>query len=530
MTEASSVRAPGALPAAGRAVHELVHERARRLPDAVAVVWEGEILSYRELEERAAPVTAALRALGGVEGTPVAVRTPRGPRQVAALLGVLDAGAHLVCVGTGDAGERGRVVLADVRPSCLVVDGDGARDELARWFAAELGGAVVDLAALDPAGERAHPVPAEPGGRAYVAYTSGSTGRPKGIAQSHATLAEFVTWFAGEFGIGPGARVAQWAAPGYDASLVEIFAALTAGATLCPVPERARANPERLAAWLDAERINLFQTVPSFARRLLEAIAAGGAPSWLDHLLLAGEPLPGELANGLRAALPSTRLVNLYGPTESILATWHEVTGPVEGMTPIGRPIPGREVLVVDELDRPRPAGVTGQIVVRGPHVTPGYVGAAGAETAPFVPLDGPGGPDGPTYRTGDLGLVRPDGVLEFGGREDFQVKFNGVRMELTEIEAALAAHESVAECAVTAVRGADGLVARLVAYVVPRPAPESRPDVWRAVLRRRFGAAMPPVSFTALDRLPRNVGGKVDRRALPQAVPKAVVTQTMMG
>ncbi|WP_248964371.1 non-ribosomal peptide synthetase [Sphaerisporangium perillae] len=522
----------------GPPVHELVHLRARGRQDAVAVAWDGAEVSYREIEELAAPVTAALRAGDGVEGLPVAVRMPQGPRQAAALLGVLDAGAHLVCLGTGDTGERGKAVLADLVPACLVLDGEPAGDELAGWHHRELGGWILNLASPPPltgalSSASAAPPSAGPETRAYVAYTSGSTGRPKGIPQSHAALAHFVTWFAGEFGIGPGARVAQWAAPGYDASLVEIFATLAAGATLCPVPDRIRANPDRMAGWLAAERITHFQTVPSFARQLLGALAeqdpaqnpvrnAGPLPE-LTHLLLAGEPLAGELANGLRTALPGARLVNLYGPTEAILATWHEITGPVYGVAPIGRSIPGRQVLVLDDQDRPCPAGVTGHLVIRSPHVTPGYAGAASGERSPFLPLRG-FDPAHRAYRTGDLGRRRWDGTLEFGGRGDFQVKFNGVRMELTDIEAALAAHQSVAGCAVVAVPGPDGLVSRLVAYVVPRTAPdetaEATPDVWRAALRRRFGKAMPPVSFRTLDALPRNVGGKVDRNALPRPAP----------
>ncbi|GAA3795984.1 hypothetical protein GCM10022226_14160 [Sphaerisporangium flaviroseum] len=508
-----------------RPVHELVHQCARRDPHAVAIATDGYTVTYRELEREAAAVTLALRALGGVEGLPVAVRMSSGPGQIAASLGVLDAGARLVCLGAGDTGERGRAVLTDLRPACVVLDGESAGDELATWYVEELGGRLLDITGLDRDGD----VPSartEMGEPAYVTYTSGSTGRPKGIPQSHATFAQFVTWFAGEFGIGPGARVAQWAAPGYDASLVEAFAALTAGATLCPVPDRIRANPERIALWLSAERITHFQTVPSFARRLLGVVNERRPVERLialGHLLLAGEALPGELANGLRSAFPWARLVNMYGPTESILATWHEVAGPAHGTVPIGTSIPGRQVLVLDERDRPCPPGVTGQIVIHSPYLTPGYAGAASGEVSAFRPvhdLAGSEGSVGRWYRTGDLGRRRWDGTLEFGGRRDFQIKFNGTRVELTDIEAALADEESVAECAVVPVADPQGLVTRLVAYVVPHAtaveqevAPAS---LWRAGLRRRFGKSTLPVSFTTLSELPRNVGGKIDRRALP--------------
>jgi (S)-beta-tyrosine adenylation enzyme len=542
----------GAAPA-GRPVHELVHLRARQCPDADAVAWRGGAVSYRELTEQAASITAALRALGAVDGEAVAVRMAPGPRQAAALLGVLDAGAHLLCLGAGDVGERGQAVLADLRPACLVLDGGPDEDELTAWYRAELDGRVLDSRALDAAASdiaasdiaavdlaavdtdtaapAEGPAPRSGAGsgldrRAYVAYTSGSTGRPKGISQTHGGLAQFVGWFAGEFGIGPGSRVAQWAAPGYDASLCEAFAALVAGATLCPVPERIRAHPGKLADWLATERITLFQTVPSFARELLKVLTDRGpaaSPDSLDHLLLAGETLSGELANGLRAALPSARLVNLYGPTESILATWHPLTADLRGPAPIGRSIPGRQVLVLDDSDRPCPTGVTGNLVIRSPYVTPRYVGASGAETAAFAPLadlEDVGISPGPCYRTGDLGRRRRDGALDFAGRRDFQVKLFGTRTELTDIEAALAAHRSVSECAVVALTDSGGLVTGLAVYVVPRTTAPGEPaataKIWRAHLRRRFGQAMPPATFTVMGSLPRNTGGKVDRKSLP--------------
>jgi amino acid adenylation domain-containing protein len=554
-----------------RPAHALCHARAGRWPDAVALSWNGADITYRELERRAAIVTSALLRDGGVRDAPVVVRMATGPDQVAALLGVLDAGAHLVCLGEGNTGERGKAVLGDVRPVRMVLASESSGDSLAQWYADELDGGVLDSGELEnreldggvpesgvPNGgvSESHPTEAETGAplltpvptsldaRAYVTYTSGSTGTPKGIPQTHATFAQFVTWFAREFRIGPGSRVAQWAAPGYDASLCEVFAALAAGATLCPVPDRIRPNPEKIVDWLAEQRITVFQTVPSFARQLLRVVEDRGSAdplSDLDHLLLAGEALPGELADGLRAALPGTRLVNLYGPTESILATWHEITDPVRGTgpvpgnrpthgtVPIGRPIPGRQVLVLDELDRPCPVGVTGHIVIRSPYLTAGYIGAAASDTFAFGTLQGRehyGIASGACYRTGDLGRRRWDGALEFRGRADFQVKFNGIRLELTDIEAALTAHESVAECAVVALTGADGLVSRLVGYVVPRRTPSgvavAGSDVWRSALRTRFGRSMPPVSFRTMIGLPRGLGGKVDRKLLPDPGPSS--------
>ncbi len=514
---------PGAEP-----VTDLVHRAGTRSPHATALSRGGVTVSYRDLRRHAARITAALPA--GVAGSPVAIRMPTGPRQTAASLAVLDAGAHLVCLGAGDTGERGRTVLADLRPTCLLLDGPSTDDALARWYTGELGGRVLDVAALPEGGpDLTAPAGPGPGDRAYVAYTSGSTGQPKGIPHTHGTFAQFVTWFSTEFGIAPGARVAQWAAPGYDASLCEVFAALTAGATVCPVPDRIRANPDKIVDWLSDERITHFQTVPSFARELLAVLDERGGPDRLNelgHLLLAGEPLPGDLVRAVRTALPSVRLINLYGPTELILATWHEVSDDGLATAPIGEPIPGRQVLVLDDHDRACPAGVVGNLIVRGPHITQGYLGGGRSDREPFRPLtdvDGHG-IGGACYRTGDLGRRRFDGALEYRGRKDFQVKFNGVRLELSDIEAALAAHDSVAECAIVATVGADGLVAGLTADVLPRRAAgegeAGTPATWRRHLRARFGDAMPPVSFRTRTDLPRTVGGKIDRRRLPAGGP----------
>ncbi|QVJ02383.1 AMP-binding protein [Nocardiopsis eucommiae] len=480
-------------------MHAAFLERARLAPEATAMSWDGTNLTYRELARRADRVTAALLESGDVAGLPVAVRMAPGPGQVAALLGVLGAGAHLLCLGTGDTGSRGRESLSELRPVHLLQEG-GTEDALTRWYRSELGGRVVDTDVLPTGVEAPERAPRPPAGLAYVAYTSGTTGRPKGIPQTDAALSQFVRWFATRFGVGPGSRVAQWAAPGYDAALVEVFAALTSGATLCPVPERTRTHPARLAAWLATERITLFQTVPSFARELTRVVArpgAGGIPE-LRHLLMAGETLPGELVADLQAALPATRLVNLYGPTESILATFHEISGPVRGHVPIGAPVPGRRILVVDEQDRRCPTGVTGHLVIHSPFVTPGRVGDGGGDAPEFRPLAGHGealSGEGRYYRTGDLARVRWDGLLEFRGRGDSQIKFFGTRVELTEIETALSADASVSECAAVALPEADGLAGRLIVFVVPAPGSpeEGGPRSWLALLRRRFGASMPP-------------------------------------
>jgi amino acid adenylation domain-containing protein len=498
-----------ALPA-GAPVHLLVRHRAQEAPQATAVSWAAGSVTARELDRRAARIAAALP---GLAGRPVAVRVPAGPDRYAALLGVLRAGAHLVWAGTTAAGERGREILDSVRPAAVLTAGTG--DDLAAWYAELTGAPLLDVTDLPDAGPAATPGPdVPPDGWAYIAHTSGSTGRPKGVPQTHAALAQFSLWFATEFGLGPGVRVAQWVAPEHDPALCETFATLVSGAELCPVPEAIRAHPGRLLDWLAAERIDVLQTVPSFARELLRESLGEARPALaLRQLLLMGEAIPGDLVRGLHAAAPGTELINLYGPTETVAATWHRIARDDRDTVPIGRPIPGRDVLVLDDLDRDCPPGLAGEMVVRSPYVTPGYLGDERAHPAfRAVPGRGPG----PWYRTGDLGLRRPDGLLEFRGRRDQQVKIQGHRLELAEVETVLRGHASVAECAVLAVRGADGIVTGLTAYVVPRAEPS--PSLWRARVRQRFGDVLLPMTFRVIrDALPRNETGKVDSRRLAE-------------
>lgn len=491
----------------GVPVHQLVRHRAETAPGATAISWSDGPVSARELDRHAGRIAAAL---AGFAGRPIAVRVPAGPDRYAALLGVLRAGAVLLWSGTGATGERGRGILEAMRPAAVLTGGTG--DELSKQHTERTGVPLLDVTALPDATSIEPDVPLD--AWAYVAHTSGSTGRPKGVPQTHAALAQFSCWLASEFGLGPGVRVAQWVAPDHDPALCETFATLVSGAVLCPVPESIRAHPGRLLAWLAEERIDVLQTVPSFARQLLaESTERSRVPLALKRLLLMGEAISEGLVRELQAAAPGIALANLYGPTETVAATWYQIPPAHQGVVPIGRPIPGREVLLLDESDRECPPGVVGEIVIRSPYVTPGYLGDQPADPA-FRAVAGHG--PGSWYRTGDLGLRRDDGLLEFRGRRDHQVKIQGHRLELAEVEAMLLEHGTVAECAVLAGTGPDGIVNKLTAYVVPRDEP--CPAQWRAQLRQRFGEVMLPVIFRAVPgALPRNETGKVDRRLLAE-------------
>ncbi|WP_242902807.1 AMP-binding protein [Actinomadura terrae] len=500
---------------AAGAPREPVHMLLGRHRDGTAMTWPDGELSYPALQKRAAASASRLAEIG-VDGAPVAIRMAHGPAQLTASVAVHLAGGHVVWFGPGDAGERGRSVLTELRPACLITETPDA--PLERWYHDHLGGTLLLPSDLAPGGAAEAPVPPSDLERlAYAAYTSGSTGKPKGIAQTHGALAQFASWLADECGIVADSRVALWVAPEHDPSLCEIFATLVAGGTLCVIPDRLRLRPEALLEWLRDERITFLQTVPSFAAELLRAAheGAGGWPRTLDRVALMGEALPAELVNGLRAAAPHARIFNGYGPTETIAATWHEFTAPVAATAPIGHPIPGRQVLVLDGNDRPCPAGVTGEIVIRSPFAADGYIG--GDDTGAFRPVPGLGGAIR-CYRTGDLGRWGFDGTLEFRGRRDHQVKLGGNRVEIAGVEAELAAHPSVRECAVVPVTDDRGLVTHLLAHVVPRDGAEAAPHAWRAHLNQRLGASIRLIAFHTLEAgLPRNIAGKVDRRRLPE-------------
>ncbi|MFJ3020747.1 amino acid adenylation domain-containing protein [Streptomyces tendae] len=496
-------------------VPEMVRRWAAQRPEAVAVDGDHPV-TYRELAGRAARIADGLRSARVASGAPVAVRMAPGAPLVAALLGVLEAGCHFVCLPPGLPEDAAREVIEEAGPAALLTM---AEDDPVRGLLDERGRPVLCGHLLTGPAVPGQALPE--GGPAltdlaYLAFTSGTTGRPKGIAYPHAGLAQFVTWLAEEFGIGPGTRVAHWAGVGYDAAYGEIFSTLAAGATLCPVPPALRTDADRLGGWLAERDVHLLQTVPTFAAELAPALPAR---TGLRAVLLAGEVLTGDVVRRLRDALPDVRLANLYGPSETILATWHAVQEPPSGPVPVGRSIPGRQVLVLDDEGRPCPAGVPGRLVVVSPYMARGYVGRPEETRSAFRTV--PGLPH-PAYDTGDLGRRRADGVLEFLGRRDHQVKLHGVRLEPAEMEAVLCRHPAVRSAAVVAQRRADGSVGRLVAYLVPAEgsALAAGKTDWRAHLRHRFPEPSLPAAFVLLEELPRTVSGKVDQARLPQPAP----------
>jgi amino acid adenylation domain-containing protein/non-ribosomal peptide synthase protein (TIGR01720 family) len=509
--------------------------------DAPALAWGGTEISYRELDERADRLAWLLRSRGVRPESRVAVLLPRTPEWIVTVIAVLRAGGVYVPLDPAWPAERLGFVLEDCGAGVLVTDRSGAA--AVRTAAPGTAAVVVAvppdgaLPAPGPAPLPA-PLPVPVTAAAYVIYTSGSTGRPKGVVVPHTgltSLAETVRELDGIDGSGgaPGGRrrFLQLASSGFDASMLELLMAFVAGGTLVlpaapgshdtpggPVPSGPLAGQD-LADLLERERVTHAFIPPA----VLGSIPADRAQG-LRTVLTGGEAVSADLA--VRWA-DGRRMLNAYGPTETtVVATLSgalPVTGPEAASTPpIGGPVSGTRVSVLDGRLRPVPVGVPGELYVAGAGVARGYLGRPGLTASRFVP--DPADPAGAArlYRTGDVVRWRSDGRLEFVGRSDDQVKIRGLRIELGEIEAALIRHPSVGRAAVTVREDRPG-AKRIVAYVVPAGEP-GPPEELRARLARSLPDYMLPSAFVTLPELPLNASGKTDRAALPAPGPTASV------
>ncbi|WP_405527574.1 amino acid adenylation domain-containing protein [Streptomyces avidinii] len=506
---------------AARTLHSLVAEQARLRPDAPAVTCAGRTTGYAELDAAANRLAHRLRQLGTGPETTVAVLAGRDLRMLVCVLAVLKAGGTYVPLDAGHPAERVRTVLADSGARLVLTAG------LPGGLSADLAGAVpvldLDLPAeqqrVDALPATEPPALASPAHLAYLLYTSGSTGRPKGVAVTHAAITGYLAALTSTFGLGPDDAVLARTALTFDPSVRDLFAPLTTGGRVVLASQDEAGDPDALARLLHAEEVTaLLSIVPSMLEPLVAAVADADGPSPALRLVMTtGEALTPGLARAAHTlGTPGRlRLVNQYGPTECTnTTTYHEVTdADIEaGRIPIGRPLPGARVLVLGEHLEPLPRGAVGELFIAGRGVARGYLGDP-ARTAEAYPPDPYGPPGARMYRTGDLARLRSDGVLEFHGRRDNQVKVRGHRIELGEVEAALLRHPDVAR-AVAAAHG-EGAERLLAAYVVWRDGggdPAAVLDFVRAALP----AAMVPSALVVLDALPLTPNGKTDRRALP--------------
>jgi amino acid adenylation domain-containing protein len=443
-------------------VHQLFEEQAAQTPNALAVESAGERLTYAELNERANQLAHYLRRCGVGPEVLVGVCVERSNEMLTALLAVLKAGGAFVPLDPASPPQRLALMLADARPSVVLTE--------QRWLQ-KLPAGEAQLVCVDAGRELfAHEgaenlhVTVTLANLAYVIYTSGSTGTPKGVAITHGSLMNLVRWHQRVYEISSADRATQVAGPAFDASVWEVWPYLTVGASVHIADEETRLSPEKLVAWLDAERI----TVSFLPTPLAEAVLVEPWPARvaLRTLLTGGD----RLRRPPRKGLPF-RLANNYGPTENtVVSTWTFV-GEDEGSEappPIGRPVDNTQVYVLDGELRLAPVGVAGELFVGGENLARGYLNRPGLTAERFIPHPFSAEPGGRLYRTGDRVRLRGDGQVEFLGRTDEQVKVRGYRIELGEIEATLGEQEEVREALVVAREDGAG-EKRLVAYVVPR-------------------------------------------------------------
>ena len=397
--------------------------RVTGCPDVAAVVsGDGAVVSYGELAVRAKRLGWCLRAAGAGPESVVGVCLERGPEMVTAILGAWLAGAaYLPLDPEWLPAERLGFMLADSGAVVVV-----ARGGLAGGLAAEV---VVDLGDAEVAAAIAQlppiaPPPEQTAGRqlAYVIYTSGSTGTPKAVAVAHGAVANLAVALRGALGAGPGVRVLQFASFSFDASVLDVAVTLAAGGTLVVASAGERSEPGRLAGLAGRSGAGSASVVPSLLEVLDPAAWAG-----VSRMVAGAEPLTARLA---AAWGPGRELINTYGPTEAtVMVTTALPAGPGEAAPPIGAPVSGNRLFVLDQWLGLAPAGVTGELYVAGVQLARGYLGRAALSAERFVACPfGTGGER--MYRTGDLARWQPDGQLSFAGRADEQVKIRGFRIE----------------------------------------------------------------------------------------------------
>ncbi|WP_405652581.1 amino acid adenylation domain-containing protein [Streptomyces sp. RK9] len=519
-TEALLAWSGAGVPAADSAglVPDAVVAHARTRPGDVALVDGERSWTYGELERASAVVAARLRAAGVGPDAVVGLCLPRGTLMAVAMLAVARAGGAWLALDPSYPAERLRMMAGEAG-CAAVVRGAAQRDVIDGLLPSATPVLEIDALDLTADADRTGLDAADADDLAYLVFTSGSTGRPKGVAVTHGQLAVHLAQISGAFGLGPADRVMVFGSFSFDVSTEQLLAPLTCGGAAVLRPDGLLATDE-LLAFLAEHRVTVFNPPTGLWRQLATALADGAAvPAALAVRLtvVGGDAMPAA-ETGIWRRTVGGRVINAYGPTETVItATVHEVGADgATGTVPLGRPLPGRTVYVLDETLRPVVPGGVGELYVGGAGVARGYAGRGGLTAERFVPDPFTSEPGARLYRTGDLVRFDSAGALEFHGRVDEQVKVRGFRVELGEIEAVVRDAAGVADAAVAAVAPTGGGEPRLVAYVVARAGAACEPRVIRAGAGERLPAHMVPAAVVVLDALPLSANGKVDRRALP--------------
>jgi amino acid adenylation domain-containing protein len=501
-------------------LHGLIEAQVDRAPEAIAVTFEEEALTFAELDAAANRLAHRLIESGAGPEVVVGVCLERSLDLVVSLLAVLKSGGAYLPLDPTVPPARLQGMLADAG-ALLVIANQGT--------AAALADAGAELLRLDrervALAERstARPVSgAGPDHAAYVIFTSGSTGRPKGVVNIHRAIRNRLLWMQAAYGVASEERVLQKTPYGFDVSVWELFWPLVAGARLVMARPGGHQDPAYLARTIAAERITTIHFVPSLLRVFLTAEAdLAGCRGVLRRVIASGEELPADLERLFFSRLPGVELYNLYGPTEAAVEVTAWQCGPGEHRSvPIGRPIANLEIHLLGRAHEPVPVGVAGELLIGGIGLARGYAGRPDLTAERFIPDARSGRPGARLYRTGDLARRRPEGEIVFLGRIDDQVKIRGIRIDPGEIEAVLQRHPAVRKAVVLA--RADRGEKRLVGYVVAGEA-DAGPELiaeLRLFLQATLPAYMVPTALLRLEDLPRTTSGKIDRKSLPDPGP----------
>jgi len=503
------------------AVTDQIRVWSERSPSAPAVSRGGRNWSYADLSNAVEGLVASLAMRGLRPGEVVAVTGQRSFGLIVSLIAAMQVGAVILPLDPIVPPRRLGWMSAAASAKLTLCADDAGSLRIAEWLTAPclmVGEDDGRLRGQEPFADRAVRIDLDPDSPAYIFFTSGTTGTPKGVLGNHKGLAHFLAWQRETFQVGPQDRCAQLTSLSFDVMLRDIFLPLTSGAALCLLPRPIALGSPSILEWLDIEGVTLVHLVPTVAQSWLLDVPDAVTLRTLRYAFFAGEALPADFVRTWRSAFPSSgEIVNLYGPTETTMAKSFYVVPlePGAGVVPVGWPLPETQTLVLDPEQQLCGIAETGEIVIRTPFRTLGYL-KPGEGTSAFRRNPHTDDPRDTLYWTGDRGRYLPDGTLQFLGREDEQVKIHGVRIEPAEVASEICAHPWVKTCVVVSRLGTHNQP-ELIAYLVSKERPPTSSEL-RVHLATRLPAAMIPAHFVALEELPLSANGKLDRRRLPPA------------
>jgi amino acid adenylation domain-containing protein len=503
-------------------LHQLIERQAERTPDRIAVLYENESATYRELNQRANQLAHYLQKRGVGPEVLVAVLMERSIRTVVALLAILKAGGAYVPLDSHFPEERLKYMFEDARPKLVLTENE--LDATWRKLELELEAFYLDRdwpsVAQEPTENPVSGV--QPKNLAYVIYTSGSTGRPKGVELMHSSVVNFMESMKREPGIQESDTLLAVTTISFDIAALELFLPLTVGARMVLVSRHISRVSQSLAKAIDDYSATIMQAAPTSWRLLVEFGWKGKSDL---KVLCGGEAFPPELAEELPRRV--AEVWNMYGPTETtIWSTIYQVRGATKSV-PIGRPIANTQIYILDSNLKPLLPGEVGELFIGGDGLARGYLNKPEITAERFLPNPIPGGPSARIYRTGDLARFLPSGELEYQGRVDHQIKIHGVRVEPGEIEAAVMQFPGVKQALVIAREDGPG-DKRLVSYLIPATPGTFQTMGMRDFLKKKLPEYLIPSAFISLEAFPLTFNGKIDRKALPDPPAPASVTVTV--